>query len=89
MKHVCAALLFGLFILGGHGVSSALDLGMGKGDMEKASTKLKEMTTEGEDKVKEAKGEAKEKSMAEDIQSQAKEKVNEKIDDVQGSMIGK
>ncbi len=89
MKHVCAALLFGLFILGGHGVSSALDLGMGKGEMEKATTTLKNMTTEGEDKIKEAKGEAKEESMPEKIQSQAKEKINEKIDDVQGSMIGK
>ena len=89
MKHVCAALLFGLFVFGGYGMSSALDLGMGKGDMDKATTKLKEMTTEGEDKVKEAKGEAKEKSMAEDIQSQAKEKINEKIDDVQGNLVGK
>ena len=89
MKHVCAALLFGLFMLGGYGVSSALDLSMGKGEVEKTTTTLKNMTTEGEDKIKEAKGEAKEKSMTEDIQSQAKEKINEKIDDVQGSMIGK
>ncbi len=89
MKHVCAALLFGVFAFGGYGISSALDLGMGKGDMEKASSKLKEMTSDGEDKVKEAKGEAREKSMAEDIQSQAKEKINEKIDDMQGNIVGK
>lgn len=82
MRHVFAALLTGIFLLGVSSVGSALDLGMDKGKVENAESKLKNMAAEAEDKVKEAKGEANKQSQREEIQSKTKERMNDKIDDM-------
>jgi hypothetical protein len=89
MIAVFTALLTGMFLVGVSSVSFALDLGTGKGNVESAEATLKSMTTEGEAKVKEAKGEEKEESMAEKIQSKSKEKIDEKIDDMKSGFPGK
>ncbi len=82
MRHVLATLLTGIFLLAFSSVGSALDLGMDKGKVENAESKLKNMATEAEDKVKEAKGEANKQSKGEEIQSKTKERINDKIDDM-------
>lgn len=78
-----------MFFLAVSSASFALDLGTGKEKAESAESTVESITTAGEDKVKEAKGEAKEQSMAEEIQSKSKEKVDEKIEDLKGGLPGK
>ncbi len=82
MRHLFAVLLTGIFLLGVSSVGSALDLGTDKGRVKNAESRLENMTTEAEDKVKEAKGEAKKQSRGEEIQSKTKEKINDKIEDM-------
>ncbi|GJL64849.1 MAG: hypothetical protein NPIRA04_35030 [Nitrospirales bacterium] len=86
MKHVIAALIIGLFVMGASSVSLALDLGVGDDKVKDAEATLNEMTQEGEDKVKELKGEEKEQSMAEKIQSKSKDEIKEKIEDMKSGM---
>ncbi len=82
MRYVFVTLLTGIFLLGFSSIGSALDLGMNQGKVENAESKLKNMAAEAEDKVKEAKGEAKKQSKGEEIQSKTKERINDKIDDM-------
>ncbi|GJL67149.1 MAG: hypothetical protein NPIRA05_21200 [Nitrospirales bacterium] len=86
MKHVFTVLMIGLFLVGASSVSLALDLGMGDDKVKDAEATMNEMAQEGEDKVKEAKGEEKEQSMAEKIQSKSKDEIKEKIDDMKSGM---
>ncbi|GJL57009.1 MAG: hypothetical protein NPIRA02_41410 [Nitrospirales bacterium] len=89
MKHLVAVLIVGLYLSGGSPVVLALELGAGKGNVKDAQATLNEMTKEADDKVREAKGEAKEESMAEKIQSKSKDDIQEKIDDMKSDVMGK
>ncbi len=82
MRHLFTALFTGIFLLGVSSVGSALDLGMDRGKVNNAESKLENMAAEAEDKVKEAKGEAKKQSKGEEIQSKTKERINDKIEDM-------
>jgi len=88
MKHLLVALIIGLFVIGASSVSVALDFGMGDKKVKDAEATLNEMTKESEEKVKEAKGEEREQSMAEKIQSKSKDEMTEKIEDMK-SGVGK
>ena len=89
MRYVLSALISCVFFFGVSSVSFALDLGSEKEKVQNAETTIKEMTAEGEDKVKEAKEEAKEQSLSEKIQSKSKDDINEKIDDMKSGMMEK
>ena len=82
MKHVFAALLTGMFLLGVNSVSSALDLDMkkitGKAEetKEQATDKAKDMAEKAEEK----RDEGKDKGMMGDIKAKGKEMIKEKVD---------
>ena len=82
MRHVFAALLTGMFLLGASSMSSVLDL-----DLKKITGKAEESKKEATDKAKdmagkaeEKKDEGKDKGMMGDIKAKGKEMIKEKID---------
>ncbi len=92
MRSVCIGLLSGMCLMGMGSMTFALeDSTMGQQKVEHkddAQDTMNEISIRGEEKVDQAKGEARARNRQEDIQTKSKEDINRKIDAMKEGMLG-